>query len=49
MEKKAFGIGVIGGIGLGLLIGSELSGSIITLIGAGLIVISLFSMGYFFI
>jgi len=46
MEKKGLIIGVIGGIGLGLLIGSEFSGSTITIIGAILIVISLISMVY---
>jgi hypothetical protein len=46
MEKIGFFIGVMGGIGLGLLIGSEFSGSNITLIGAVLIVISLISMGF---
>ena len=46
MEKNGLVIGVIGGIGLGLLLGSEFSGSNITLIGAALIVISLASMGY---
>ena len=46
MEKKGLIIGVIGGSGLGLLIGSELAGSTITIIGAGLLVISLISMVY---
>ncbi len=45
MEKIGLGIGVIGGIGLGLLIGSEFSGSSITIIGAIFIVISIISMG----
>ena len=37
-------IGIIGGIGLGLLLGSEFSGSNITLIGAGLVLISIIAM-----
>jgi len=45
MEKCGLGIGVIGGIGLGLLLGSEFSGSNVTILGAILIVISLVSMG----
>jgi len=45
MNKIGLGIGVIGGIGLGLLLGSEFSGSNITIFGAILVVISLISMG----
>jgi hypothetical protein len=45
MEKIGLGIGVIGGIGLGLLLGSEFSGSNVTMLGAILVVISLISMG----
>jgi len=45
MEKTGLGIGVIGGIGLGLLLGSEYSGSNVTILGAILIVISLILMG----
>jgi hypothetical protein len=37
MGTKAFLIGIIGGLGLGLLIGSELSGSYITIVGAVLL------------
>jgi hypothetical protein len=37
-------IGIIGGLGLGLMLGSEFSGSNITLIGAGLVVISIISI-----
>ena len=44
MDKKGLSIGIIGGLGLGLLIGSELAGSTITLVGAGLVVIALISM-----
>ena len=45
MDKCGIGIGVIGGIGLGLLLGSEFSGSNATILGAILVVISLISMG----
>jgi len=45
MEKCGLGIGVIGGIGLGLLLGSEFSGSNVTILGAILVAISLISMG----
>jgi len=45
MDKIGLGIGVIGGLGLGLLLGSEFSGSYVTYFGAILIVISLISMG----
>jgi hypothetical protein len=45
MEKLGLGIGIIGGLGLGLLLGSEFSGSYVTYFGAILIVISLISMG----
>jgi hypothetical protein len=40
MDKTGLFIGIIGGIGLGLLIGSEFSGRNITIIGAILVVIS---------
>ena len=46
MGKSGLGIGVIGGIGLGLLLGSEFSGRYITILGAALIVISLVAMGF---
>ncbi len=45
MEKDGIGIGVLGGLGLGLLLGSEFSGSTVTILGAILVVISLISMG----
>ena len=45
MDKSGLGIGIIGGIGLGLLLGSEFSGSYVTILGAVLVVISLVSMG----
>lgn len=47
MNKSGLGIGIIGGLGLGLLLGSEFSGSNITIIGAVLVIISLVSMGFF--
>jgi len=45
MDKRGLSIGIIGGLGLGLLLGSEFSGSYITYFGTILIVISLISMG----
>jgi hypothetical protein len=45
MDKSGLGIGVIGGLGLGILLGSEFSGSYVTIFGAILVVISLISMG----
>jgi hypothetical protein len=45
MDKSGLGTGVIGGIGLGLLLGSEFSGSNVTILGAILVLISLISMG----
>ena len=45
MDKSGLDIGVIGGIGLGLLLGSEFSGRYITILGAILVVISLVAMG----
>ena len=45
MEKLGLRIGVIGGLGLGILLGSEFSGSYVTIFGAILVVISLISMG----
>ena len=45
MEKIGLSIGIIGGIGLGLLLGSEFSGSYITIIGAILVIISIVTMG----
>jgi len=44
MNKIGLGIGVIGGIGLGMLLGSEFSGRNITIFGAILVVISLILM-----
>ncbi|HMA83553.1 MAG TPA: hypothetical protein VKP59_04925 [Candidatus Thermoplasmatota archaeon] len=44
MDKIGLGIGIISGLGLGLLLGSELSGSTVTLVGGGLVVISLIAM-----
>ncbi len=45
MDKIDLIIGIIGGLGLGILIGSEFSGSYITIFGGILIVLSLISMG----
>lgn len=45
MDISGVGIGVIGGIGLGLLLGSEFSGSNITIVGAFLVVGSIISTG----
>ena len=47
MEKTGLSIGIIGGIGLGLMLGSEFSGRNITIIGAIFVIISLVSIGYF--
>jgi hypothetical protein len=44
MDKTGLSIGVIGGVGLGLMLGSEFSGSYITILGAVLVVISLATM-----
>jgi len=44
MDKSGLGIGIIGGLGLGLLLGSEFSSSNVTILGAILVVISLISM-----
>ncbi|MDG6218234.1 MAG: hypothetical protein QCI00_02195 [Candidatus Thermoplasmatota archaeon] len=46
MNKSGLGIGIIGGLGLGLLLGSEFSGTTVTIIGAVLVIISLVSMGF---
>ena len=46
MDKTGLSVGIIGGIGLGLLLGSEFSGRYITILGAMLVVISLISMGF---
>jgi len=45
MDKTGLSIGIIGGIGLGLLLGSEFSGRYITILGAVLVIISLVVMG----
>ena len=44
MNKISHGIGIITGIGLGLLLGSEFAGQYITILGALLVIISLISM-----
>ena len=45
MDEKGLLIDIIGGIGLGLLLGSEFSGTCATIAGAILIVVSLLFMG----
>jgi len=45
IEKMGLSVGIIGGIGLGLLLGSEFSGGYITILGAILVIISLVAMG----
>jgi len=47
MEKTGLFIGIVAGIGLGLLLGSEFSGRNITILGAILVLISLFSIVVF--
>jgi hypothetical protein len=47
MTKTGVAIGILGGIGLGLLLGSEFAGSYSTILGAALVIISLVSMGLF--
>ena len=44
MDKKGVSIGILGGLGLGLLLGSEFSGSTITIAGAVIVVIALVLM-----
>ena len=48
MEKTGLSIGIIGGLGLGLMLGSEFSGRYITILGAVLVIILLVAMGVFF-
>jgi len=45
MDKFPLLVGIIGGIGLGLLLGSEYSGRYITIAGAILVLISIISIG----
>jgi hypothetical protein len=45
MDKTGLSVGIIGGIGLGLMLGSEFSGRYITIIGAVLVIISIVSIG----
>ena len=45
MDKAGLSIGIIGGVGLGLMLGSEFSGRYITILGAILVIISIVSMG----
>jgi len=45
MNKVGLSVGIIGGIGLGLLLGSEFPGRDITILGAILVVISIIAIG----
>lgn len=45
MNKVGLSVGVIGGIGLGLLLGSEYPGRNITILGAILVIISIVAIG----
>ena len=45
MEKIGLSVGIFGGIGLGLMLGSEFSGRYITILGAVLVIISIVSIG----
>lgn len=45
MGKTGLSVGIIGGIGLGLMLGSEFSGRYITILGAVLVIISLVALG----
>ncbi len=45
MNKVGLSVGIIGGIGLGLLLGSEFPGRNITILGAILVVISIIAIG----
>ena len=44
MGKQGLLIGIIGGLGLGLLVGSELSGSTITILGGVLLLFSIIAI-----
>jgi len=44
LDKTGLTVGIIGGIGLGLMLGREFSSRYITLLGAGLVIISLVSI-----
>ena len=45
--EKSIGLGILGGIGLGLLLGSEFSGTYVTIAGAILMVVFLVSLVLF--
>jgi len=47
MDKTGLFIGIITGLGLGLLLGSEFKGQYITILGAILVIVSLVSMAFF--
>jgi len=44
MDKAALFIGILGSLGLGILLGSELHGRYVTIVGASIVIISLISM-----
>ena len=44
MEKIGLSIGIFGGLGLGLMLGSEFTGTYITILGAILVIITIASM-----
>ncbi|MCW3976030.1 MAG: hypothetical protein NWE86_07300 [Candidatus Bathyarchaeota archaeon] len=46
-ERIGLSVGVIESIGLGLLLRSEYSGKFMTLVGAGLLILSLICLGAF--
>jgi hypothetical protein len=46
MDKNGLILGIIGGFGLGLLIGSEISGRVITLFGSLFVIIFLLGLGF---
>ena len=45
MNKTALFVGIIGGVGLGILLGSEYPGRYLTTIGAVLVIISIIGIG----
>jgi hypothetical protein len=44
MNNTGLSLGILGGIGLGLLLGSEFSGQYITILGAIFVIISIFGI-----
>ncbi|MCK4635220.1 MAG: hypothetical protein KAT37_05105 [Candidatus Aenigmarchaeota archaeon] len=45
--EKSISLGILGGIGLGLLLGSEFSGTYVTILGAILLIVFLVSLVLF--